>query len=83
MMHHSAIHWPDVADVTLWPLAILHAVSVLNRIPQESTGRSPLELWTRKTYPVSKFQDFHVWGCPVYVLDSTLADGKKLPRWKA
>ena len=21
------------------------------------------------------------WGCPTYVLDSTLQDGKKLPKW--
>jgi hypothetical protein len=23
----------------------------------------------------------HVWGCPVYVLDKMISDGKKLPRW--
>jgi hypothetical protein len=23
----------------------------------------------------------HVWGCPVYVLDPKLQDGKKLPKW--
>ena len=23
----------------------------------------------------------HVWGCPVYVLEPTLQDGKKLPKW--
>ena len=42
MLHHSAIHWPDVADVTLWPLAVLHAVYIWNRIPREDTGRSPI-----------------------------------------
>lgn len=82
MLHHAAIHWPDVADVELWPLAVLHAVYLLNRIPREDNGRSPLELFSRKTWASSKFQDFHVWGCPVYILDSTLADGHKLPRWK-
>ena len=82
MMHHAAIHWPEVADVALWPLAVLHAVYILNRIPRESTGRSPLELFSRKVYPSSKFQDFHVWGCPVYVLDHSLSDGHKVPRWK-
>ena len=25
----------------------------------------------------------HVWGCPVYVLDPKLQDGKKLPKWLA
>ena len=24
----------------------------------------------------------HVWGCPVYVLEKRIADGKSLPRWK-
>ncbi|MGH7955352.1 MAG: hypothetical protein ACREOZ_05270, partial [Gloeomargaritales cyanobacterium] len=27
-------------------------------------------------------QGTHVWGCPTYVLDPTLQDGKKLPKWK-
>ncbi len=82
MLHHAAIHWPEVADVELWPLAVLHAVHLLNRIPREDTGRSPLELFSRTTWPISKIHDFHVWGCPVYVLDSSLAGGRKIPRWK-
>ena len=83
MLHHAAIHWADVADVELWPLAVLHAVFILNRIPREESGRSPLELFSRKTWPTSKFQDFHVWGAPAYVLDTSLANGRTIPRWKA
>jgi transposase InsO family protein len=82
MLHHCALHWPDVSDVELWPLAVLHAVHVLNRLPREDTGMSPLELYSRKTWARAKLQDLHVWGCPAYVLDSSLADAKKLPRWK-
>ena len=82
ILHHAAIHWPDVADVELWPLAVLHAVYLLNRIPKQDTGQSALELFTRTSWPRSKFHDFHVWGSPVYVLDGTISDGKKIPRWK-
>jgi hypothetical protein len=82
MLHHAAIHWPDVADVELWPLTVLHAVYLLNRIPHQDSGQSALELFTRTIWPKAKFQDFHTWGAPAYVLDDTLADGKKLPRWK-
>ena len=82
MLHHSAIHWPDIANVELWSLAVLHAVYVLNRVPREDSGLSPLELFTRQTWTRSKLLDFHVWGAPAYVLDDTIADGKKLPRWK-
>ena len=24
----------------------------------------------------------HVWGCPTYILDSKIYDGKKLPCWQ-
>lgn len=82
MLHHAALHWPNVADVELWPMVVLHAVFILNRIPREDTGLSPLELFTRRTWPRTKLQDLHVWGCPAYVLDGTLSDGKKIPRWK-
>src|SRR5210317_633775 len=82
MLHHSAIHWPEVADPELWPLAVLYASYILNRIPREDTGRSPLELFSGTTWPMSKFQDFQVWGCPIYVLDGALANGRTLPRWK-
>ena len=30
MLHHQAIHWPDIADVELWPLTVLHAIFILN-----------------------------------------------------
>jgi len=59
-----------------------HAVYLLNRIPNEQTERSPLELFSCKTWLSSKFQDFHVWGSPAYVLDSSLAGGKSIPQWK-
>ncbi|KAI2507770.1 hypothetical protein MHU86_6666 [Fragilaria crotonensis] len=40
MMLHSAIHWPDVADPTLWPLAVKHAVFLVNHMPDPRTGLS-------------------------------------------
>ena len=81
MMHHAALHWPDVSDTALWPLAVLHAVHLINNIPREDNGLSPLEIFSRQSKPHSKLQDCHVWGCPVYVLDHRLANGKKIPRW--
>ena len=81
MMLHAAIHWSEVADARLWPLAVQHAALLYNQMPNESTGLSPHDIFTKTRWPHSKFQDFHVWGCPVYVLDKTIADGKKLPRW--
>ena len=82
MLHHAALHWPDVADATLWPLAVLHSAYIMNHIPREETGLSPIEIFSRKTWPKSKLHDLYVWGCPIYVLDDTISDGKRLPRWR-
>ena len=82
MMLHSAIHWPAVANASLWPLAVNHAVRLYNSMPNPQTGLSPQDVFTKIRWRQSGFQNFHVWGCPVYVLDHTIADGKKLPRWK-
>ena len=82
MLHHNALHWSDVCDTALWPLAVLHAVWIINHIPREDTGLSPAELFTKQKQPATKLQDLHVWGCPAYVLDKSIADGHKLPRWQ-
>jgi hypothetical protein len=82
MMLHSAIHWPDQADATLWPMAVTHAVFLWNHIPDLKTGLSPSDLFTKSRWPQQRFHDLHVWGCPVYVLNKTISDGKKIPKWE-
>jgi hypothetical protein len=82
MMLHAAIHWPDTADPSLWPLAVQHAVYLVNHMPNLTTGLSPIDIFSRTRWEQRKFRDLHVWGCPVYVLNASMADGKKLPRWK-
>ena len=46
------------------------------------TGLSPSDIFTRTRWPQRKFLDIHVWGCPVYVLEKSLQDGKKIPKWR-
>jgi hypothetical protein len=79
MMLHAAIHWPDVANSTLWPMAIVHAVYLYNHMPALDTGISPVDMFTKMQWEQWKFHDVHVWGCPVYALDKTISNGKKLP----
>lgn len=82
MMLHSAIHWPEVSDTKLWPLAVQHAVFLFNHVPSEAnSGVSPADIFTKSRWPHARFHDLHVWGCPVYVLNKKITDGKKLPRW--
>jgi hypothetical protein len=83
MLMHQLIHWPDEFDPSLWPFAMEHAVYIWNHMPKTSSGLSPWELFTSLKDPnYTDLRRARVWGCPVYVLDPTLQDGQKLPKWK-
>ena len=82
MMLQATIHWPKVANTSLWLMAVNHAVYLHNHVPNELTGLAPINIFTCTHWTQSKFHDLHAGGCPVYVLNSTIADGMKLAHWK-
>ena len=51
-------------------MAVQHAVHIWNHVPNPETGGTCLEQ--------SKLHNIRVFGCPVYVLDKSIADGKKI-----
>ena len=80
-MLHLAMHWPQVASIKLWPMAMDYAVWVFNRLPNLESGLSPNEIWSSTRASHDDFRRAHVFGCPVYVLEPKLQDGKKIPKW--
>jgi hypothetical protein len=83
MILHSIIHWPDSADLELWPFAMDHTVYLWNTLPRKDTFLLPKELYTKiHNVDNTHLQRVHVWGCPVYIVDLKLQDGKKIPKWK-
>ena len=82
-MLHSIIHWPESANVELWPFAMDHAVYIWNNLPGKRNKLAPIEILSHSKFDNHlHLQRAHVWGCPVCVLDPALQDGKKLPKWK-
>jgi len=81
-MIHVALHWDELGSnaIALWPFAVRHAVGLHNRMPNSVTGLSHLEILTGKRSDHRDLLRTHVWGCPVYVLDPKLQDGKKIPK---
>ena len=45
------------------------------------SGIASSEIWSGVHSPSSKLSRTHVFGCPVYVLDASLQDGKKILKW--
>ena len=83
MMIYAALHWPEVDDATLWPLAVSHAAYLYNHTPNPQSGIAPIEIFSQTISDCQALRNSHPWGCPVYVLDPRLTDsGGKIPKWQ-
>jgi hypothetical protein len=80
MLIHGMISWPDIIHENLWPYAIRLAVAIHNATPGPS-DLSPEEIFTGIKH-TSRLSDFHPFGCPIFILDPSLQQGNKVPRWK-
>ena len=80
MMLHARLRWTPMVTPELWPMAMKHAEHILNHTPR-ANNTCPLDIVTKTTVPRSVLRGLHVWGCPVYVLDPKLQDGKKIPKF--
>ena len=81
MMIHAIIHNPKEVQVDLWPFAMKYAVWLWNRMPKKDSGLSPDEIFYNTKSDHEELRQAKCWGCPAYVLDPKLQDGKSLPRW--
>ena len=82
MLLHAQLRWPEATSPELWPMAMEHATYLINIIPNINEGLSPEEKFARAFKSTNRLTELPVWGCPTYVLQPTLQDGKKLPKWQ-
>jgi hypothetical protein len=83
MLIHANKRWPKVATANLWPYAIRMANDVLNEAPslRIASRKSPLQVFA-DTNVNPNAKHWKPFGCPVYVLDSALQQGKIHHKWK-
>ena len=82
-MVHASLHWTDCGSdyLSLWSFAVKHSVWIYNRVPNAWSGLTPLELVTKERSDYKDILRCHVWGCPVYDLDSKHQHDQQLPKW--
>ena len=80
-MLYQALHWPKLFDIRMWPFALTHAVYLWNIILDVQNRLAPLKIYTATNQNLTSLCREKLWGCPAYVLDPTLQDGKKIPKW--
>ena len=82
MMLHALLHWPETADLELWPFAIDYAVHLWNHLPKQDGRLSPKEYITGTIAPNhNHLLRLHTFMSPCYVLDPKLQDAGKVPNW--
>ena len=81
MMIHPALMWPDASDKSLWTMYMAHTVHLHNHITHIYSGIYPEEVCTSSKSYNSDLKNSHPWGCPAYVLEPRLQDGKNFPKW--
>lgn len=80
-MLHFVLHWPQLANEDLWPFAVDYSVYLWNYLPARHTSLSPKVILTDNlSANHNHLQRSHVFGCPVFVLDPRLQDGKSIPK---
>ena len=82
MMLRVSMHWPEYFSMDLWPYAIDYATFMYNHTPPLETGVAPIEHMANVHMNRKHIAQCKVFGCPVYVLQAKLQDGKKIPKWK-
>eukprot|EP00957_Ditylum_brightwellii_P136425 10404898-Ditylum_brightwellii.AAC.1 len=70
----------------LWTFAFRHAMDNWNSTPMKALEYRTLDevfsgLTSRSNPRNQTLKNFHPFGCPVYILDKAITDGKKLPKW--
>ena len=63
-MLHAALHWPEQADISLWPMALTYATYLWNITPRPETELSPLEILARSKQLTPLIHHMHVWVVP-------------------
>ena len=78
---HRAMHWLEEAELNLWLFAMNYPVWIWNHLPNLDTGLSPNEIFHQTLEPNFKhLKQTHAWGCPTYILEPAIQDGRKLPK---
>ena len=73
-MVHYSFHWKnhDKDDISLWSFAVKHYLWLHNRLPNYSSGITPIYILTINKADHLYLRKLHVWVCTVFVLNPKL-----------
>ena len=54
---------------------------MFNRVPNQESYISPMEIITKTKSNHHYLRRSHIWGCPVFVMEAKLQNDQKYPKW--
>ena len=83
-MLHAKSQWPAAISTSLWPYAIRLAMDTINNLPTVNNHehKTPMESFSNLSV-APRYQDFHHFGCPVYVLKAPLQSQQSVGKWNS
>ena len=79
LLLHAMFHWSDMVTAEFWPFPLRPVVDMHNNSPL-ANGLCPIELFSNVKH-CTNIKDYHMFRCPVYVLDARLCTGGTVPKW--
>ena len=79
MMLHQALLRSKQFGIRMYPFDLSHAEYLCNVIPNRVHEHAPIEIYAGTRMKNKNLRSEKTWGCPAYILDPKLQDGKKLP----
>ena len=75
--------WHLKATATLWPYAVKMVSDALNNTPnvRDKMKRNPLQTFSNTELQLNK-KHWAPFGCPAFVLDRKLQEGKRISKWE-
>jgi hypothetical protein len=80
MLLHAKSRWPKVVSVHLWPYVLRSSNQLRQVTPYKEDGTSPLKRFSGAEV-ATNLKDCHTPLCPVYAINSSLANGSSIPKW--
>ncbi len=80
MLIHAHHRWPDAIDAHLWPYALRTANDIMNVTPRLKSQDIPLQKFSSSNVNTDLKNWYH-FGCPVYVLQGEIQQGKAWNKW--
>jgi len=74
------INWPEIVQESFWPYTIQLAINI-NSCTPTAPGLSPTEILSGVNNHVNLLHN-RPYGCPVFVLEPSLWQNHKIPKWK-